>query len=142
MNKPVRTDFSVPTEGYESPWGTAQLTFIADSAKTPTPTRFAADFLTFSNANPGRISYPKPRDFHWTTFVKQLLLELAPGKALIQQPVTPTAFATTTQPLWACLDQLRPSLWRNGKTFPGNATDIHRMLGDGELKMSITFNRS
>lgn len=140
LNKPVRTDFSVPTDGYESPWGTAQLTFIADSAKTPTPPRSAADLLTFAKANPGRVSYPKPPDFHGTTFVKQMLLELTPNKAALQQPVTPAAFATVTKPLWAYLDQLHPSLWRNGKTFPASAAEMHRMLGDGELKMSITFN--
>lgn len=140
LNKPVRTDFSVPTEGYESPWGTAQLTFIADSAKTPAPPRSAADLLGFSKTNPGRVSYPKPPDFHGTTFVKQMLLELTPNKAVLKQPVTPTAFSTATQPLWAYLDQLHPSLWRNGKTFPASAAEMHRMLGDGELKMSITFN--
>ena len=140
LNKPVRTDFSVPTEGYESPWGTAQLTFISDSAKTPAPPRSAADLLTFAKANSGRVSYPKPPDFHGTTFVKQMLLELTPNKAVLQQPVTPAAFATATQPLWAYLDQLHPSLWRNGKTFPASAAEMHRMLGDGELKMSITFN--
>lgn len=140
LNKPVRTDFSVPTEGYESPWGTAQLTFIADSAKTPAPPRSAADLLSFAKANPGRVSYPKPPDFHGTTFVKQMLLELTPNKAVLQQPATPGAFATATQPLWAYLDQLHPSLWRNGKTFPASAAEMHRMLGDGELKISITFN--
>lgn len=140
LNKPVRTDFSVPTEGYESPWGTAQLTFIADRAKTPTPPRSAADLLAFAKAHPGRVSYPKPPDFHGTTFVKQMLLELAPNKAALQQAVTPVAFVTATQPLWAYLDQLHPSLWRNGTTFPASAAEMHRMLGDGELKMSITFN--
>ena len=140
LNKPVRTDFSVSTDGYESPWGTAQLTFIADSAKTPTPPRSAADLLAFAKANPGRVSYPKPPDFHGTTFVKQMLLELTPNKAVLQQPVTPAVFAAATQPLWAYLDQLHPSLWRNGKTFPASAAEMHRMLGDGELKMSITFN--
>jgi len=41
LNKPVRSDFSVPTQGFEAPWGTAQLTFIADRAKTPaSPARF------------------------------------------------------------------------------------------------------
>lgn len=140
LNKPVRTDFSVPTEGYESPWGTAQLTFISDRAKTPTPPRSAADLLAFAKANPGRVSYPKPPDFHGTTFVKQMLLELAPNKAALQQAVTPAAFAAATQPLWAYLDQLHPSLWRNGKAFPASAAEMHRMLGDGELKISITFN--
>ena len=140
LNKPVLTDFSVPTEGYESPWGTAQLTFITDSAKTPAPPRSAAQLLAFAKANPGRVSYPKPPDFHGTTFIKQLLLELAPNKAVLQQAVTPAAFASATQPLWAYLDQFHPSLWRNGKTFPASAAEMHRMLGDGELKTSITFN--
>ena len=140
LNKPVRTDFSVPTEGYESPWGTAQLTLIADSAKTPTPPRSAADLLAFAKASPGSVSYPKPPDFHGTTFVKQLLLELTPNKAVLQQPVTSALFAAATLPLWAYLDQFHPSLWRNGKTFPASAAEMHRMLGDGELKISITFN--
>ena len=140
LNKPVRTDFSVPTEGYESPWGTAQLTLIADSAKTPTPPRSAADLLAFAKASPGSVSYPKPPDFHGTSFVKQLLLELTPNKAVLQQPVTPAVFAAATLPLWAYLDQFHPSLWRNGKTFPASAAEMHRMLGDGELKISITFN--
>lgn len=140
LSKPVRTDFSVPTEGYESPWGTAQLTLIADSAKTPTPPRSAADLLAFAKASPGSVSYPKPPDFHGTTFVKQLLLDLTPNKAVLQQPVTPAVFAAATLPLWAYLDQFHPSLWRNGKTFPASAAEMHRMLGDGELKISITFN--
>ncbi len=140
QNKPVLTDFSVPTQGYESPWGTAQLTFIADRTKTPTPPRSAADLLAFAKTNPGRVSYPKPPDFHGTTFVKQLLLELAPDKSLLQQAVTPAAFANATPPLWAYLDQLHPSLWRNGKAFPANAAEMHRMLGDGELRVSLTFN--
>ena len=140
LNKPVRSDFSVPTEGYESPWGTAQLTFMADRAKTPTPPRSAADLLSFAQANPGRVSYPKPPDFHGTTFVKQLLLELAPDKAVLPQAVTPAAFATATPALWAYLDQLHPHLWRSGKTFPASAAEMHRMLADGELRISLTFN--
>lgn len=33
--KPVREDFSIPTDGAESPWGGAQLTFIARRSQTP-----------------------------------------------------------------------------------------------------------
>jgi len=140
LNKPVRSDFSVPTEGYEAPWGTAQLTFIADKAVTPVPPRSAAELLAFAKANPGRVSYPKPPDFHGTTFVKQLLLELTPNPAMLQQPVTPQAFASATPALWAYLDQLHPYLWRGGKAFPASAAVMHRMLADGELKLSLTFN--
>ncbi|MGE0099335.1 MAG: ABC transporter substrate-binding protein [Hydrogenophaga sp.] len=140
LNKPVRSDFSVPTDGYEAPWGTAQLTFIADKAKTPVPPRSAADLLAFAKANAGRVSYPKPTDFHGTTFVKQALIELAPDRKVLQVPVTPASFNTSTAPLWAYLDQLHPQLWRGGKAFPASAAEMHRMLADGELKLSLTFN--
>lgn len=33
--KPVSEDFSMPTDGAESPWGSAQLTFIARRSQTP-----------------------------------------------------------------------------------------------------------
>ena len=140
LNKPVRQDFSVPTQGFEMPWGTAQLTFIADRAKTPMPPRSATELLAFAKANPGRVSYPKLPDFHGTTFIKQLLLELTSNTKVLQEPVTPAAFADATQPLWTYLNQLHPQLWRSGKAFPANAAEMHRMLADGELKLSLTFN--
>lgn len=140
QGKPVRVDFSVPTEGLESPWGTAQLTFIADKAVVATPPRSAAELLAFAKANPGRVSYPKLPNFHGTTFVKQILFELAPDRATLNQPVTLEAFARAAAPLWAYLDQLHPALWREGKAFPPGIAEMHRMLADGELKLSLTFN--
>lgn len=140
LTKPVRTDFSVPTDGYELPWGTAQLTFIADKAKTPVPPRSATELMVFAKTYPGRVSYPKPPDFHGTTFLKQLLLELAPKNSALQSPVSMQTFDRTTQSLWAYLDALHPHLWRNGKAFPASAAEMNRMLGDGELRLSITFN--
>lgn len=140
LNKPVRSDFSVPTEGFESPWGAAQLTFIADKARTPVPPRSAAELLAFAKANPGRVSYPKPPEFHGTTFLKQALIELTPDRKVLQAPVTPAAFGPATAPLWAYLDQLHPQLWRSGRSFPAGNAEMHRMLADGELRLSLTFN--
>lgn len=140
LNKPVRSDFSIPTDGMEAPWGTAQLTFIANKTATPVPPRSATEWLAFARANPGRTSYPKPPDFHGTTFVKQLLIELTPDRAALQKAVTPETFARATGPLWAYLDQLHPLQWRNGRAFPNSAADMHRMLADGELRLSLTFN--
>ena len=139
-SKPVRVDFSVPTEGMEAAWGTAQLTFIADRAVTATPPRSANELLAFAKANPGRVSYPKLPDFHGTTFVKQILLELTPDAAALQQPVTPEAFKRATAPLWPYLDQLHSVAWRQGQSFPASAAEMHRLLADGELKLSLTFN--
>ena len=140
LKKPVRVDFSVPTEGLEAPWGTAQLTFIANKAVTPKPPRSVNELLSFAKSNPGRVTYPKLPDFHGTTFIKQLLIELSANDPALQQAVTAESFTRVTKPLWPYLDQLHPTLWRNGKAFPASAAEMNRMLADGELKLSLTFN--
>lgn len=138
--KPVRQDFSESTDGLESPWGTAQLTFITDKTKVPTPPESAQALLEFAKDNKGRVTYPKPPVFHGTTLLKQLLLDLSPDTDTLQKDVSEADFAKTTEPLWAYLDQLHPHLWRDGKAFPASAADMHQMLADGELNLSMTFN--
>lgn len=140
LQKPVQVDFSEPTDGLESPWGTAQLTFIADKTQTPQPPRSTVELLGFAKNNPGKVTYPKPPDFHGTTFLKQLLIEVIPDATILQKPVAGTSFTEVTKPLWAYLDQLHPYLWRSGKAFPASAEEMHRMLADKELKLSLTFN--
>ena len=105
-------DFSVPTDGLESPWGMAQLTFFADSKRLPQPPQNTAEWLALARQQPGRLSYPRPPAFHGTTFVKQALLEHTRDAAALARPFTPEAFAAVTAPLWAYLDALHPHLWR------------------------------
>jgi putative thiamine transport system substrate-binding protein len=133
-------DFAEPTEGLEAPWGMAQLTFMVDSLRTPQPPKSLAALLAFAKANPGRVTYPRPPNFHGTTFVKQVLMDVNTDRAALYKPVTPEAFAKATTPVWAALDALHPHLWRAGKQFPQNAEAIRQMLGDGELQLAITFN--
>ncbi len=140
LMKPVRVDFAEPTDGFESPWGTAQLTFIADKAVTPVPPLSASDFLLYAKANPGRMTYPKLPDFHGTTFVKQLLSELIADPEVLQKPVDPASFLSQTKPLWDYLDELHPVLWHSGTAFPASAAEMNRMLADHELNISLTFN--
>jgi putative thiamine transport system substrate-binding protein len=136
----TRLDFSEPVEGMEAPWGMAQLTFFADSAKVPNPPRSMAELVAFAKAQPGRVSYPRPPDFHGVTFLKQALLDLNPERRALYQAVTPEAFTQLTAPLWTYLDALHPYLWRAGKQFPQNAAAVRQMMADGELLLAFTFN--
>ena len=141
VGKPTTlVDFSVPTDGLESPWGMAQLTFFADSQRLPKPPQSMAEWLALARTQPGRLSYPRLPDFHGTTFVKQALIEHAPDTNALSRPVTPEALATQAAPLWRFLDALHPHLWRGGKQFPNNAAAMTQMMADGELLASITFN--
>lgn len=47
-HKPVNEDFSIPTEGAESPWGGAQLTFIARHDLTAQPPQSPQALLEFA----------------------------------------------------------------------------------------------
>lgn len=138
----TRIDFSEPVQGMEAPWGMAQLTFLADRRKTPSPPRSTAALLEFAKGHPGRVTYPKPPQFHGTTFLKQTLMDVTPGadRAALYKPFEAVGFAKTTESLWKHLDALHPHLWRNGKQFPANAATLRQMMADGELSLAITFN--
>ncbi|MDP4609382.1 MAG: ABC transporter substrate-binding protein [Burkholderiaceae bacterium] len=133
-------DFGETTDGLESPWGMAQLTFYADKALLPVPPRNAAELAQLAAQQPGRITYPRLPAFHGTTFVKQLLLELTPNRAVLDAPVTDTAFAQATKPLWAYLDALHPHLWRGGKQFPTSIAQISQGVSERSLLLGMTFN--
>jgi putative thiamine transport system substrate-binding protein len=136
----TRTDFAEPVEGFESPWGMAQLTFFGDGAKIAAPPRSMAELAAFATANRGRVTYPAPPDFHGTTFVKQVIVETIAGPSILAEPVARDAFDAVTRPAWELLDALHPQLWREGRQFPQSQAQVKQMLADGELLMALTFN--
>lgn len=134
-------DFTVPVEGLEAPWGMAKINFVYDSARvTRTPESIPA-FLDWAKANPGRFTYPAPPDFIGSTFLKQVLIELTPNPAALQQPAPEDedAFAAATEPLWRYLETLHPYLWRGGTAFPATGTAQLQLLDDGEVDIAISF---
>jgi putative thiamine transport system substrate-binding protein len=134
-------DFAEPVDGMEAPWGMAQLTFLVDGKRSAKPPQTVQELLAFAKANPGRVTYPRPPDFHGTTLLKQFLLDLNPeARNLFYQPVSADAFAQTSAPVWTYLDALHPHLWRRGKQFAHNAAAMRQMLADGELHWALTFN--
>jgi putative thiamine transport system substrate-binding protein len=144
VNKPtVSVDFTLPTEGQESPWGMAKLVFFADTARTgpiDAMPSSAAELLTWAKAHPGKISYPAPPDFIGSTFLKQVLAETAADPAVLQKPVEEASFGAVTAPLFAYLDELTPVMWRQGRAFPQNYPAMKQLLADGELGIIFAFN--
>lgn len=139
--KPVlTTDFTTPVEGYESPWGTAQLTFMHDTATLPEPPRSLEALLAFAKSNPGRFTYPQPPDFMGSTFLKQILVTLAPDRAALAREVTDAAFAPAESAVFAYLDALQPNLWRQGRAYPQNVAALRSLFADREIDIAFTFN--
>ncbi len=140
----VKTDFTIPVEGLESPWGMAKLVFFHDSAKTKAEDmpKSAGDLLAWAEKNPGRFSYPMPPDFIGSSFLKQVLSETITDKSKLLAPVKEDEFAEASEPLFDYLDKLNPNLWRKGKAFPQNYPDMKRLMADGEVDISFAFNPS
>ncbi|MFZ1725936.1 MAG: ABC transporter substrate-binding protein [Albidovulum sp.] len=139
-NSAASLDFTVPVEGYESPWRLAKFVMTYDSARVSEPPRSMAALLDWAVANPGRFTHPAVSNFMGTTFLKQALIELAPDASVLQSPVTDDTFAAATAPLWQWYDALRPNLWRSGDTFPENGSIQEQMLNDGEVDISMAFD--
>jgi putative thiamine transport system substrate-binding protein len=133
-------DFTIPTDGLESPWGMAQFVFTYDTEQVAKPPKSAAALLNWAKANPGRLTYPSPPDFIGSTFLKQMLVEVTPDPARLQKPADDADFDTVTAPLWSYLDQLHPNLARGGKSFPATGPALKQMLADGEVAMGLSFH--
>ena len=137
---PVDSDFSEPTLGLEAPWGVGQLVFIHDKQTLSNPPQSFAELLSYSKAFPNRITYPKPPEFHGTSFLKALLIELTNNNPQLMKPVEQANFAEVTQPLWIYLDELHQTAWRKGKQFPSGTAQSLQLLDDGQIDLAVTFN--
>ena len=138
--KTVQTDFTVPVEGFESPWAMAQVVFIHDTADLAEPLTDMAAILDWSMANPGRFTYPQPPDFLGTTFLKQALVDLLDDPTVLAEPATDDTYEAVTAPLWDFLDKLTPTLWRQGRAYPATGPAQLQLIADGEVDLAISFS--
>ena len=141
VGKPaVVTDFTLPTEAYESPWALAQLVFEYDSARVSAPPKTLAALVVWIKAHPGKFTYPQPPDYLGTTFLKQALYGVMADPGVLQSPDDDASYAVATAPLWEMLDEIHPHLWRKAAAFPANEPALGQLLADAEIDISFAFN--
>ena len=137
---PLQNDFGVPMEGFEVPWGVGQFNLIARAGVFAHNDITPGRLLTAARQNPGRISYPRPPEFHGTTFLKQLLIALSAKDPRLFEPATSDAQNALLPLLWAYLDQLHPLSWQQGKVFPSSNTEQLALFQQQQLLMAVSFN--
>eukprot|EP01037_Dinobryon_pediforme_P018554 gene18554-18838_t len=133
-------DFTVPVEGYESPWRLAKFVFNYNSKLESAPPKSMSALLDWSKNHRGRFTHPVVSNFMGATFLKQALIELTPDPAVLQASATDANFEAATKPLWAWYDLLRPNLWHKGMDFPASEVAQQQLLADGEVDMSMSFD--
>ncbi|AMJ63207.1 ABC transporter substrate-binding protein [Bosea sp. PAMC 26642] len=135
-------DFTVPVDGLATPWRMAQVVYVYDNARSsraslPYSTQ---DMVAWAKTNPGRLTHPNIRNFLGSTFLKQALYELAPNPEILDGIADDNVFAAMTAPLWAWYDEIRPSLWRQGREFPETGPAQRQLFVDGEIDFYISFS--
>lgn len=133
-------DFTVPVDGFAVPWRMAQIVFVHDAARAPSPPRTMRAFVDWARANRGRTTHPTARNFLGATFLKQALVELTADRDALYLPAGAAAFDAAAASLFDWYDALRPSLWRRGRQFPENGAAQRTLLNDGELDLMLSFN--
>lgn len=136
----VVTDFTMPTEGYESPWAMAQLVFEYDSSRLPQPPRTLEALKDWVLAHPGRFTYPQPPDYLGATFLKQVAYGTLADPSVMQAPLDEATYEQTMAPMWAWLDEVTPALWRAGKAYPQNEPALGQLLADAEIDIGFALN--
>lgn len=137
----VRNDFGEPVEGLESPWGSAQMVMIYDTARTPAPPRSVPALVDWIRAHPGRFAYPAPPDFTGSVFVRHLFYHAAGGVDAWQEKFDRQAFAAAADKTYALLRELAPALWRQGDTYPESPVRMNQLFADGEVDFSFSYHQ-
>lgn len=139
----VEYDFGSPTEGYEAPYGKAQMEMWVNSEVVPTPPTTVEEFKAFCEANPGKVTYPQPGDFTGTAFISCLIAGVIGAdefeKLSMMDDPTTEEVKEIIEPGLEYLRSLNPSLWNQGQTFPSDSTTLTTMYADGEVIMNMGY---
>ncbi len=136
----VYNDFGEPVENLESPWGSAQVVMIYDSARTPNPPRTMKDLLGWVRSHPGRFTYPAPPDFTGSVFVRHVFYHVGGDVSAWQGPLDENRFLSVSAECFGLLRELAPFLWRGGRTYPETPERLSQLFADGEVDFAISYH--
>lgn len=136
----IANDFGYPVEGFEAPYGKAQFVMIGDSAKIGALPMDHQALLALAKAHPGKITYPAPPDFTGSAFVRNLIYDVVGYESFMTVKPEKEAVKALIQPALDYMIELKPYLWREGKTYPATNALVDQMYSDGELYVTMNYN--
>lgn len=136
----VTLDFAFPIEGYEAPYGKAQLVLIADTAVTPELPKNTDELLEFVKENKGKVTYPALPDFTGSVFVRNIIFDICGVEQFLDMEADKETVKAAIEPALDYLRQLNPYLWNEGKTFPDSSATLDNMFSDGEVVLNVTYD--
>ena len=136
----VTLDFAYPIEGFEAPYGKAQIVMIGDTAVTPDLPESAEGLKEFVRKYPGKVTCPALPDFTGSAFVRNIIYELCGYEQFLDMKGDKETVRAAVEPAMTYLRELNPYLWNEGKTFPDSSTTLDNMFADGEVVLNMTYD--
>lgn len=136
----ITLDFGTPVDGFEAPYGKAQFVFVYDSAKVKNPPQSFEELKEWVKKNPGKFTYPAPPDFTGSAFVRQAFYAVSGGYEQYFAPSGLSKIPEKIGALWNYLNEIKPFLWSQGKTYPDSSSRLNQMFADGEVLITMGYS--
>ncbi len=137
----VANDFGTPVDDMESPWGSAQMVMIYDSANISQPPRTIPALIEWIRGNPGRFAYPAPPDFTGSAFIRHFFYNAAGSVDKWQGDYTEEELQHAAEATYRQLLELKPFLWRKGATYPESPVRMNTLFADGLIDFSFSYHQ-
>lgn len=132
-------DFCFPIEGYEAPYGKAQLVMVTDTAVTDEFPSNTEELMEFCKKYAGKVTYPALPDFTGSAFVRNIIYDICGYEQFMDMEADKDTVKAAIEPALEYLRELNQYLWNGGTTFPADSVTVTNMFADGELVMNVTY---
>ncbi|AFS70101.1 MULTISPECIES: ABC transporter substrate-binding protein [Exiguobacterium] len=127
------SDSGTATDELEAAWGKVQYTFHYDQGSVANPPKDLQALKSWVKQNPGKFTYPEVTDFTGNAFVRHVMYGVE-SKETLKNPKAD--FKKT----WAYLNELKPYLWKEGKTYPKTLAQLDQLYAKGTVSFTMGFN--
>jgi putative spermidine/putrescine transport system substrate-binding protein len=132
-------DFGNKIDGFEVPYGKAQLVFIGDTAKVKTLPTSTEQLLALAKENKGKLTYPAPPDFVGSAFVRNIIYDIVGYEAINNAKNDKEEIYNVIKPALDYLNELEKYLWQEGKTYPKDNAALDKMYTDGQALITMNY---
>lgn len=133
-------DFGYSTEGYEAPWGKAQYVFVHDMELLHEPPKNSEELKEMVINNPGKFTYPEATDFVGSAFLRTIIYDIVGYENVKDLPADYEAVKEAVLPAMNYLNDIKPYLWKEGKTYPKDSAQLDGLYQDKEVYIAMDYN--
>jgi putative spermidine/putrescine transport system substrate-binding protein len=130
-------DFGYEIEGYEAPYGKAQLVFTSYLEAPPTSLESLKAYVM---ENPGQFTYAAPPDFEGSAFVRNVIYETVGFEEFLEMEADYDTVKAAIMPAMDYLKSLKPYMWQEGNAYPSNREQLDTLFANGEVFLTMTYN--